>query len=80
MNELFRNVWLAQSGTGELLDFSEHEKGFFDAMNDDFNTPLALDHLKNLAIYALKNDNNIVVAKAFLYKALNILGLFVEYG
>ncbi len=79
-DELFKKVWLAQSGMGEPLDISEYEQGFFDAMNDDFNTPLALDHLKNLAIRVLKNeDKNIGDAKAFLNKAFNILGLMIEY-
>jgi L-cysteine:1D-myo-inositol 2-amino-2-deoxy-alpha-D-glucopyranoside ligase len=80
-SELLRKVWLVQSGMGESLDISEYEKGFFDAMNDDFDTPLAIESLKNLAIHALKNkDRNLADAKAFLSKAFNILGLLIEYG
>ncbi|MBW2305315.1 MAG: cysteine--tRNA ligase [Deltaproteobacteria bacterium] len=79
-DKLFKKVWLAQSGMGEPLDISEYEKGFFEAMNDDFNTPVAMDNLKNLADHVLKHgDKHSGDAKAFLNKAFNILGLAIEY-
>jgi L-cysteine:1D-myo-inositol 2-amino-2-deoxy-alpha-D-glucopyranoside ligase len=80
-NELFRKVWLVQSGMGESLDISPYEKACFDAMDDDFDIPLAMESLKNLAAHALGNKGkNIADAKAFLNKAFNILGLMIEYG
>jgi L-cysteine:1D-myo-inositol 2-amino-2-deoxy-alpha-D-glucopyranoside ligase len=80
MNASLKQVWLKQSERGESLDISEYENRFFEAINDDFNTPLAIDHLQNLANDVLENRRrNIEDAKAFLNKAFNILGLAIEY-
>jgi L-cysteine:1D-myo-inositol 2-amino-2-deoxy-alpha-D-glucopyranoside ligase len=80
-NALFRKVWLAPSGTGSPLDASRFQRQFFDALNDDLNTPLAIDSLHNLARCILQDtDRSNQQAKAFLNKAFNILGLEIEYG
>lgn len=80
-NASLRKVWLTPSGTGESMDISKYEKGFYDAMNDDFNTPLAIDLLQDLALRISKNrGKDIEDAKAFLNRAFNILGLSIEYG
>lgn len=80
-SELFRNVWLAQSEGGESLDISHYEETFYEAMNDDLNTPAVLKTLENLANQILKNHRkkNITNAKTFLIKALHILGLTIQY-
>ena len=80
LTELFKKVWRAQSESGKPLDISGYEKNFFQAMNDDFNTALAIKILRNLAKQILKNkkEKNISDAKAFLNKAFNILGLVIE--
>lgn len=79
-NALFKEVWLVQSGPGDPLNITDCERGFFDAMNDDFNTPLALETLREIAVRILENkDRQVLEAKTFLNRAFNILGLVVEY-
>ncbi len=79
-NVLFKKVWLAQSRTGPSLHMSDCERGFFEAMNDDFNAPLAIETLRKLAVRILETeDRNVLEAKTFLNRAFNILGLVVEY-
>lgn len=58
-----RNVKHAESSEGETLKdvetlLAETEKKFTDAMNNDFNTPLALTHL-----YALARQANKIISK-----------------
>jgi len=79
-NGLFKKIWLAQSRAGAPLHMNDCERGFFDAMNDDFNTPLAIEILRKLAVRILENeDREVLEAKTFLNRAFNILGLVVEY-
>jgi cysteinyl-tRNA synthetase len=79
-NALFKEVWLVQSGPGDPLNITDYERGFLDAMNDDFNTPLALETLREIAVRILENkDRQVLEAKTFLNRAFNILGLVVEY-
>ncbi|MFH1462482.1 MAG: cysteine--tRNA ligase [bacterium] len=81
INELFKKVWQFQSGTGKSLDISQHEKRFFEAIDDDFNTVLALKILENTAKLILRSKKDDVSnAKAFFNKAFNILGLVIEYN
>lgn len=79
--ELFKKVWLAQSEPGERLDVSGHETKFYQAMNDDFNTPEAVAILESLAKLILRNrrKRSVTDAKAFLSTALHTLGLTIEY-
>lgn len=81
IDELFKRVWQAESGMGRDLDFSEHEKGFFNAMNDDFNTPKAIESISDLArlILEMAGSKGLAGAKAFLNRAFNILGLVMEW-
>ena len=80
-DELFKRAWRAQSGPGQSLDSSPHEQKFSEAMNNDLDIPLGLATLKNLANQVLKNyrEKNVTNARAFLTKALHILGLMIEY-
>lgn len=79
--DLFKDVWWAESGTGEPLDHSDYEKSFFEAMEDDFDTPEALRALEELAAEIRKSHSlDLSVAKAFMNRAFNILGLVMEYG
>lgn len=80
INGLLKKVWLAQSGTGKPLEISEYKQDFFTAMNDDFNTPMAIDVLKNLATHGLRKPAlDISNTKAFLNTAFNVLGLVMEF-
>lgn len=77
LNELFSKIWRVQSGMGKRFKINGWQKNFYDALNDDINTPLALATLENMANRILHYDKtyNISDAKAFLGKALHILGL-----
>jgi len=78
---LFKKVWRVQSAPKKSLAVSKYEQAFYEAMNDDLNTPKALDTIRILAQQILKNrrTNNVTDAKAFLNKTFGILGLLVEY-
>ena len=78
--EPFKRVFKKQSGQGKILSVVSYEKRFFQALNDDINTPVALKVLEELSEKILKdkNDTNIAQAKAFMETALHILGLEVE--
>ncbi len=79
--DLFKDVWRAESGTGEPLDHSGYEKAFFEAMEDDFDTPKAIRALEELAAEIRKSHGlDLSGAKAFMNRAFNILGLVMEYG
>jgi len=79
--DLFKDAWQAESGTGGPLDPSGHEQAFFEAMDDDFDTPKALEVLEELA-GEIKRSHELDLsgAKAFMNRAFNILGLVMEYG
>ncbi len=78
---LFKKVWRVQSAPKQSLAVSNYEQAFYEAMNDDLDTPKALDTIRILAQQILKNrrTNNVTDAKAFLNKTFGILGLLVEY-
>jgi L-cysteine:1D-myo-inositol 2-amino-2-deoxy-alpha-D-glucopyranoside ligase len=80
MSGLFKAAWQAKSNIGESFDYSGHEKAFFEAMDDDFDTPRAIEEILKLA-EAIKQSRNCDLsgAKAFLNRAFNILGLVMEY-
>lgn len=78
--DLFKDAWQAESGTGEELNHSGPEKAFFQAMDDDFDTPRAIGVLAELAEQIRKSPGlDLSGAKAFLNRAFNILGLVMEY-
>ncbi len=78
--DLFKDTWSAESGTGERFDHSGHEKAFFEAMDDDFDTPKAIKVLEELAGEIKKSHGlDLSGAKAFMNRAFNILGLVMEY-
>jgi len=80
LNGLFRKVWLVQSGRNGEFSFNNYRQKFFEALNDDMNTPQALGILENLSKNLINNRNKrLSSAKAFLNQAFNILGLIVEY-
>jgi L-cysteine:1D-myo-inositol 2-amino-2-deoxy-alpha-D-glucopyranoside ligase len=66
------------NGTGETLNPMPYEATFEDAMNDDFNTPLALEHLDELAdgiMGAAQVNGTIAAAQIALRTLSNVLGL-----
>lgn len=78
--ELFKRAWVAESGTGKRLDVSRQEREFFEAMEDDFDTPRAVNVLEDLAEKIEESSGmDLSGAKAFLNRAFNILGLVIEY-
>ncbi|MDP3901109.1 MAG: cysteine--tRNA ligase [bacterium] len=78
--ELFKKVWRTQSKTGKSLDVVEYEKKWARAMDDDLNTPKALETMERLAGCILKEKTkNVSGAKAFLNIAFGIMGLTIEY-
>jgi len=80
LNGLFRKVWLVQSGRNGEFSFNNYRQKFFEALNDDMNTPQALGILENLSKNLINNRNKrLSSAKASLNQAFNILGLIVEY-
>ncbi|OGG17104.1 cysteine--tRNA ligase [Candidatus Gottesmanbacteria bacterium RIFCSPHIGHO2_02_FULL_39_14] len=79
LNDLFKRIWLVQSGTGNEIEISSFRNDFFTALNNDFNSQQALQVLEHMVNISLKTDKNITPAKAFLNLAFNILGLRVEY-
>jgi L-cysteine:1D-myo-inositol 2-amino-2-deoxy-alpha-D-glucopyranoside ligase len=78
---LFREVWRMQSGSGAALDPSPYDLGFHAAMNDDLNTPKALEVMAQLAREILRDaSRRVSEAKGFLNRACNILGVRFGYG
>ncbi len=78
--ELFRRAWEAESGTGKRLNHSGQETEFFEAMEDDFDIPRAVNVLEKLAGEIEESSGmDLSGAKAFLNRAFNILGLVIEY-
>ena len=78
--ELFKKVWRVQSQTGTPLSISEYREGFHRAMNDDMNTPRALEILERLAKRILREKKkSVATSKAFLNIVFGIMGLTVEY-
>jgi len=78
---LFREVWRMQSGSGERLDPSSYEHHFHAAMNDDLDTPAALQAMERLAREILRDaSRRISNAKGFLNRACNILGIRFNFG
>lgn len=73
--EPYANLWTEQSEGAISLD-SNHSavKAFFDAMNDDINTPLALSVLFDLANQLNKTHDASLAG--ILYQLGRILGLF----
>ncbi len=81
LSELFRQVWEIESAVKPSLDVARWKKQFYTAMNDDLNTPKALFVLESLAKEVIKTNakKNVAEAKTFLQKALDILGIIMEY-
>ncbi|KKS96361.1 MAG: cysteinyl-tRNA synthetase, L-cysteine:1D-myo-inositol 2-amino-2-deoxy-alpha-D-glucopyranoside ligase [Candidatus Gottesmanbacteria bacterium GW2011_GWA2_43_14] len=79
LNNLFKQLWLKQSFGAKEIDVTPFRKNFFSALDDDFNSPKALQALEQMATISIKTGKNITPAKAFLNRAFNILGLRVEY-
>jgi len=80
MTGLFKAAWQAESDIGEAFDYSSHEKAFFEAMDDDFDTPKAIEAILELAGGIKESSGrDLSGAKAFLNRAFNILGLVMEY-
>jgi len=81
-SERFMSVWRAPSGQGNVLDYQSFQKRFHEAMNDDLNTPQALNVLDELAKAILRGSSEkqrIAEAKAFLNEAFQVLGLMMEF-
>jgi len=80
--KLFMRVWRVQSGQGNALKCTSFQKRFYQAMDDDLDTPKALAFLEEL-MRAILNESregaNIREAKAFLNEACQILGLMMEF-
>ena len=80
MNALFKAAWQAESGMGEAFHCADHERAFLEAMDDDFDTPKAVEAIVKLAREIKESRNRgLSAAKAFLNRAFNILGLVMEY-
>ena len=80
LNELFRQVWIVESGHGEDLEITREQNDFYSFLNDDLNIPAAIKSLKVLAEKIIKNkEKSTSSAKAFLNNTFNILGLRIEY-
>lgn len=81
-NDLLRTLWHVQSSQGPPLEVSAQKESFFEALNDDLDTPRALDVIHSLAqrIVASHTRMDVSQAKAFIMEALNILGLSIEYS
>ena len=79
VEKIFQKAWRVQSKQGKSLDIASYEKQFYAAMDDDLNTPKALQVLENLAVEISKSKKNVTEAKAFLATAFNILGLAISY-
>lgn len=78
---LFQQVWRAQSALGKPLAVSKYERGFYQALRDDMDTPHALLMMEYLAREGIKNKGtrNITGAKVFLNHAFGILGLRLAF-
>ena len=73
-------VWRRQSCDGDRIDPEPYERRFLDAMNDDLDTPKALQVMLDLINPILEDPSrNISDAKAFLNRACNRLGLALRY-
>jgi cysteinyl-tRNA synthetase len=78
---LFRKALNSESEFEKKIDISSFKNSFFNAMNDDFNIPKAIEILEFMSRSIIENPaycktNN---AKSFLSEALSILGLKPEY-
>ena len=70
---------LHKSGPGKPLRFVQERKQFFDAMNNDLNTPKALRIIERFAKrISQQKGQNITNAKAFLMEVFHILGLTIN--
>ena len=80
LSDLFKKVWLTPSTSGKEMDIDLPKHQFFQALNDDLNTPQAINILKELSRNLITSRTfDISSAKAFLNTCFNILGLMVEY-
>lgn len=73
------NVTMSQGHKAEELE--DFEKKFEEAMDDDFNMPLALAHLFELISFTHKNIEKphiVRQARELLLKSINIFGLHLE--
>ena len=78
---LFSQVWRHQSGLGAPLDQKPYEQRFYEAMDDDLDTPKALEVMLELAVDILSDSSRDVSdAKGLLSRACNVLGLVIQYG
>lgn len=82
MNKRLMSVWRAPSGQGSELAMHSFRKRFYDAMDDDLDTPSAINVLGELATAILRGSSDkqrIAEAKALLNEAFQVLGLVVEF-
>jgi L-cysteine:1D-myo-inositol 2-amino-2-deoxy-alpha-D-glucopyranoside ligase len=78
---LFRHVWRHPSGQGPVVDPRPYEQRFYDAMDDDLDTPRALSIMKEMAQNIISDSSrNVSDAKGLLSVACNVLGLEYRYG
>jgi L-cysteine:1D-myo-inositol 2-amino-2-deoxy-alpha-D-glucopyranoside ligase len=78
---LFSEVWRHQSGLRARLDPKPYEQRFYEAMDDDLDTPKALEVMLELAAEILSDSSRDVSdAKGLLNRACNLLGLVIQYG
>ena len=80
-DRLARAAWTEGSGSGQGPDTNAYQQRFFDAMDDDLNTPQALATLFDLARdinRAAGADGDVSEASALLRELGGILGLRLE--
>ena len=80
-DRLARAAWTEGSGSGQGPDTTAYQQRFFDAMDDDLNTPQALAALFDLAREinrAAGADGDVSEASALLRELGGILGLRLE--
>lgn len=74
--ELFRQACLKTEKGGVVIDSDRFESRFYEAMNDDLDTPRALGILRQTAIEIMRDRaQDAEKAKLFLCRALRVLGL-----
>jgi L-cysteine:1D-myo-inositol 2-amino-2-deoxy-alpha-D-glucopyranoside ligase len=79
--DLLSAVWRSPSGSKTPLDPRPDDRRFHDAMNNNLDTPRALQTMEQLAKHILSDPaRDAADAKALLQKACNVLGLAIRYG
>ncbi len=79
-NRLFTLAWVKRSSLTSNLSVRHYRAEFFNALNDDMNTPKAIAVLRKLSKRVIRSKGrNVSGAKAFLNEAFNVLGLQINY-